>query len=108
MIESFKKNGSFDEATLGIYAYDGDVASYLNLKNRLNRGVYVSKIVANGPAFSSGLKEGDLICSVDGKVVNTINDLRAFVYGKKPGEEVELEILRGGSKRSVVVVLERK
>lgn len=108
VIESFKKNGSFDEATLGIYAYDGDVASYLNLKNRLNRGVYISKIVANGPAFSSGLKEGDLICSVDGKVVNTINDLRAFVYGKKPGEEVELEILRGGSKRSVVVVLERK
>lgn len=108
VIESFKEKGSFDEATLGIYAYDGDVASYLNLKNRLNRGVYISKITPNGPAASSELKEGDLICSIDGKSLSTINDLKEFIYGKIPGDEVELEILRGESKKSVKVVLGRK
>ena len=108
VIESFKQNGSFDEATLGIFAYDGDVASYLNLKSKLNKGVYVSKITINGPAFSSDLKEGDLICSIDGKILSTINDLREIIYGKKPGDEVELEIIRNESKKNVTVMLGKK
>lgn len=108
VVESFKQNGSFDEATLGIYAYDGEVAGYLNLKNRLNNGIYVSKVNTNGPAASAGLKEGDLICSVDGKSLNTINDLREFIYGKKPGDEVVLEVVRGENSRFVNVVLGKK
>lgn len=108
VIESFRQNGSFNEATLGIYAYDGDVAGYLNLKNRLNKGVYVSKVNANGPADVAGLKEGDLICSVDGKGLSTINDLREVVYGKKPGDEVGLEVVRGESRKSLKIALGRK
>lgn len=108
VVESFKQRGSFDEATLGIYAYDGEVAGYLNLKNRLNNGIYVSKVNTNGPAASAGLKEGDLICSVDGKSLNTINDLREFIYGKKPGDEVVLEVVRGENSRFVNVVLGKK
>lgn len=108
VVESFKQSGSFDEATLGIYAYDGEVAGYLNLKNRLNNGIYVSKVNTNGPAASAGLKEGDLICSVDGKSLNTINDLREFIYGKKPGDEVVLEVVRGENSRFVNVVLGKK
>lgn len=108
VIESFKQNGSFEEATLGIYAYDGDVANYLKLKNRLNRGVYISKIISNGPAAVSGLMEGDLICGADGKSFVTINDLKEFVYVKKPGDSVKLEVERGVSRMVVEVVLGRK
>ncbi len=108
VIESFKQKGSFDEATLGIYAYDSDVANYLNLKNKLNRGVYISKIIPNGPSASSSLKEGDLICSIDGKNLNTINDLREYIYGKLPGDEVKLEIMRGDSKKVLSVILGKK
>ena len=108
VINSFRQNGNFEEATLGIYAYDGDVANYLNLKSKLNRGVYVSKVVSNGPAASSDLKEGDLICCIDGKNLNTINDLREFVYGKVPGDEVELEVIRGESRKNIKIALGRK
>lgn len=31
--------------------------------------------------------------------MNTINDLREFVYGKAPGDEVELEVIRGESRK---------
>lgn len=108
VINSFRQNGNFEEATLGIYAYDGDVANYLNLKSKLNRGVYVSKVISNGPAASSDLKEGDLICCIDGKNLNTINDLREFVYGKVPGDEVELEVIRGESRKNIKIALGRK
>ena len=108
VINSFRQNGNFEEATLGIYAYDGDVANYLNLKSKLNRGVYVSKVISNGPAAGSDLKEGDLICSVNGKNLNTINDLREFVYGKAPGDGVELEVIRGESRKNIKITLGRK
>ena len=81
---------------------------YLNLKSKLNRGVYVSKVISNGPAAGSDLKEGDLICSVNGKNLNTINDLREFVYGKVPGVEVELEVIRGESRKNIKIALGRK
>ena len=108
VINSFRQNGNFEEATLGIYAYDGDVANYLNLKSKLNRGVYVSKVISNGPAAGSDLKEGDLICSVDGKNLNNINDIREFVYGKAPGDGVELEVIRGESRKNIKIALGRK
>ena len=108
VVESFKQKGSFEEPTLGIYAYDGDVAEYLNLKNKINKGVYVSQIIANGPASNSDLQEGDLITSIDGKNLNTINDLREYIYGKVPGDVVKLNIIRGEVRREIEVTLGKK
>ena len=105
VIESFKEKGSFEEAALGIYAYDSDVAEYLNLKNKTNKGVYVSQIIANGPASNSGLQEGDLISSIDSNSLNTINDLREYIYSKLPGDTVKLEVIRNEKKLEIEVTL---
>lgn len=108
VIECFKQKGNFEEATLGIYAYDGDVAGYLNLKNKINKGVYVSQITVNGPSYNSDLKEGDLITSIDEKSLNTINDLREYIYSKSPGDEVKLKIIRGDRAKEINVNLGKK
>ena len=108
VIESFKANNSFEEATLGIYAYDSEVAEYLKLKNKRQKGVYVSQIMPNGPAVNSNLKEGDLITKIDGKELNTINDLRENIYEKTPNTEVTLSISRENRELEVVVNLGKK
>ena len=108
VIESFRTNNSFEEATLGIYAYDSEVAEYLKLKNRKQRGVYVSQIMPNSPAVNSDLREGDLITKIDGKELNTINDLRENIYEKTPNTEVNLSILRDNKEMETVVNLGKK
>ena len=108
IIESFKINDTFNEATLGIYAYDSDVAGYLNLKNKINKGVYVSKIIINGPSYLSELKEGDLITKIDEKQLVTINDLREYIYSKSPGNIVTLNILRGENQKNITITLGKK
>ena len=108
IIESFKINGTFNEATLGIYAYDSDVAGYLNLKNKITKGVYVSKIIINGPSYLSELKEGDLITKIDEKQLVTINDLREYIYSKSPGDIVTLNILRGENQKNITITLGKK
>ncbi len=111
IIESFKETGTFEEASIGIYAYDKEVIPYLNSSyNTINfdTGIYVAQITNNGPASNTDLKEADIITSIDGKELNTMNDLREYIYTKKPNEEVTLKITRGKLTKEIELVLGKK
>ena len=111
IIESFKETGTFEEATIGIYAYDKEVVPYLNSSyNSINfdKGIYVAQITKNGPASNTELKEADIIISIDEKELNTMNDLREYIYTKKPNDEVTLKITRGKIKKEIKLVLGKK
>ena len=105
IIESFVNNGSFEQATLGVYAYDKEVIPYLNGNVSFNRGIYVAQIINNGPAAKTELKEGDIILSIDGNELETMNDLREYIYGKSPNDIVNLQISRGKINKTISVVL---
>ena len=108
VINSFITSGNFEKATIGIYAYDKEVIPYLNNNLNFTNGIYVAQIIKNGPASKTELKEGDIITSIDGKSLDTMNDLREYIYGKKPGEEVTIEITRGKINKSIKIVLDKK
>lgn len=108
IIDSFIQKGSFEEATLGIYVYDQDIAKYLSLESNVESGIYVSEIIANGAVSKSELEIGDIITSIDGCEVRTINDLREYIYTKSPGDNVTLKIVRGKINRDVNVTLGKK
>ena len=111
IIESFKETGTFEEATIGIYAYDKEVIPYLNSSyNTINfdTGIYVAQITKNGPADNTELKEADIITSIDGKELNTMNDLREYIYTKKPNDEVILKVTRGKISKEIKLVLGKK
>ena len=113
IIESFKNTGTFEEATIGIYAYDKEVIPYLNSNFGINyknfdTGIYVAQITKNGPADNSELKENDIITSINGKQLNTMNDLREYIYTKKPNDEVVLKITRGKISKEIKLVLGKK
>ena len=111
IIESFKNTGTYEEATIGIYAYDKEVIPYLSGNyNRINfeTGIYVAQIIKNGPADNTELKDGDIITSIDGVELNTMNDLREYIYTKKPNEEVTLKIIRGKLNKDIKLILGKK
>lgn len=114
IIESFKNTGSFQEATIGIYAYDKEVIPYLNATINLNskvnfdKGIYVAQITKNGPADNTELKEGDIITSIDNVELNTMNDLRKYIYTKKPSDAVVLQIKRGKIEKEINIILGKK
>ena len=108
VVEKISQKGSFEEATLGIFAYDSEVAEYMKLKNKITAGIYVSQIINNGAASNSDLKVGDIITSIDNKKLYMINDLREYLYGKEPGDEVLLKIVRNERERDVNVTLGKR
>ncbi len=110
IIESFKTTGSFEEATIGIYAYDKEVIPYLNGSTDMNfeKGIYVAQITKNGPADNTELKEGDIITNIDNIPLNTMNDLRQYIYQKKPNDEVVLKVTRGKIYKEIKIILGKK
>lgn len=105
IIESFKNNGKFEEAQIGIYAYDKEVIPYLNKNLSFEKGIYVAQITKNGPAYNTELKEGDIITKIDNIELNTMNDLRKYIYTKKPKDEVILSITRGKIQKQIKIIL---
>lgn len=108
VIDSFINNNSFEQTTIGIYAYDKDVIPYLNNNISFSKGIYVSQIIKNSPASKTDLKEGDIIISIDGQEINTMNDLREYIYNKKPNDIVKLQISRGRINKNIEVTLRKK
>lgn len=110
IIESFKETGSFEEATIGIYAYDKEVIPYLSSNSSISfeKGIYVAQITKNGPADGTELKEGDIITMIDGVSLNTMNDLRQYIYTKKPNDTVVLKVTRGKINKEISIALGKK
>lgn len=108
VIEKFVNNNNFDEAFLGIYAYDRDVIPYLASTPNFTSGIYVAHISSNSPAISSGIQTSDIITSIDNVTLNNMIELREFVYSKSPGDTVSINVSRGYVSRTFEVVLTRK
>ncbi len=67
-------------------------------------GFYVAKINADS-VKAEGLKEGDIIMSVDGTDITSLNVMSSVLQGKKPGDSVTLEVARGRASHTLKVTL---
>jgi serine protease Do len=108
IINQFVKNGSFVEPYLGIFAYDKEVVPYLDNTINLDSGIYVSNVDENGPAYNAGLRLGSIITQVDGKQINTMMQLRTYIYSKKPGDTITITHRQGDVTKDVAIVLVAK
>ena len=108
IIEKFKQEGKFEEAEIGIFAYDKNVIPYLNNGIKFDTGIYIANISNDSQGKKAGLKEGDIITKIDGKELNKMSDLREYIYTKSPGEDVDLSILRNRKQIEVKIKLAKK
>jgi serine protease Do len=69
------------------------------------QGVYVGNVVSGGAAHRSGLRNGDVVLSIDGVAVNAPNELQSLVARRSVGDRLSLVVLRQGNRRTFVVEL---
>lgn len=92
VLNSFVLEDKFEEAYLGIYAYDSEAIKYMDTRNNFSGGIYVVSVDKQGPCGKEEIKKGDIITYIDGVKINKMTELREYLYSKKPGEKVTLEI----------------
>ena len=100
--------GEFEEAYLGIFAYDKEVVQYLKNDIDFNEGIYIVKISKDGPVAKTKIKMGDIITKIDGNNINKMSELISYIYRKKPGEKITLTINRQGQESSQEIYLGKR
>lgn len=108
IIEKYMKDEKFEEASLGIFAYDKQMIPYINSDIDIQKGIYVAQISLDSPAAKAKLKEGDIITKIDNLELNKMCDLRCYIYTKSPGDEVNLTVYRNKKEVQVTIKLGTK
>ncbi|MBQ6670277.1 MAG: trypsin-like peptidase domain-containing protein [Firmicutes bacterium] len=110
IVRQIKQTGSFSRAYLGISGQGLEESTGYNaeaFKERYGtaRGIYVYSVAANGGAEAAGLQKGDIVLSVDGTEVGTMNKINTVLVGYNPGDKVTVKYLRNGEEFTVTVTL---
>jgi serine protease Do len=82
---------------------DEDLAPSLGLPK--NSGELVRSLVPNGPAARGGLQQGDVIVLVNGHAVTPEETVSYLIANTPVGSRVPLQIIRGGKRQTVNVVV---
>ncbi|MBP5427317.1 MAG: trypsin-like peptidase domain-containing protein [Clostridiales bacterium] len=108
IINHFIEDNKFVEPYLGVFAYDRALIPYVMQDLTLQNGIIVVDVDENGPAYKSGIKQNSIIISIDDKVINTMLDLRSYLYSKKPGDVVLVKYYSDNELKSSSVKLTKK
>jgi S1-C subfamily serine protease len=120
-LEEYRSTGHISHPVLGVsqvFPVSGDLAEALDLPR--SGGLLIEGIDDGTPAEAAGLRGptraviagmtrlgigGDLIVAIDGKPVDGQDALRTIMNKKRPGENIEFTIYRGGRTMKVSVKL---
>jgi S1-C subfamily serine protease len=102
VISSFEKNGRIVMPYLGVYFVSLDTGA------KIAKNGEEEAIVKNSPADRSGLKEGDVIVSVDNKKLSKDRILSSVIGEHQVGDTLTLEVKRGDETLTIKVVLGEK
>ncbi|MHC1788649.1 DegQ family serine endoprotease [Solidesulfovibrio sp.] len=105
VISQLRDGKKVQRGWLGVTIQDIDenTAKALGMDN--TKGALITSVMDGQPAGKAGIKTGDVITAVGGQKIDNSNDLLRRIAAIRPGESVELAVMRKGSPVTVSVTL---
>lgn len=111
VVTDLKAYGTVQRALLGISGMD--LHNYIDSKRHEDEkfdqdfgtvdGVYVAEVMEDGAAQAAGLKEGDVIVSMDGRKITKMSELQEATTKYSPGDKAELGYIRDKKQRTTTI-----
>ena len=108
VVEQLSVKGAVQRGYLGVKAGEltPEVAQQLKLTGQ--RGVVIAEVYDDSPAAKAGLKEGDVILTINGKPVTDARELQVTVTYAAIGKPMPFVILREGKQQTIQVKIEQQ
>lgn len=104
VVDELKAHGGVRRGYLGVGAYPAQLSPPLAQLAGRDRGALVANVEDGAPATTAGVMVGDIIIELAGVAISDPDSLR-LALGDRPGETVDLTVLRGGAKLVISVSL---
>jgi len=119
VLPDLERSGRVQRAYLGIEGVTID-SSFAKIGLKTTSGVLIQKVTPGGPAEKAGLRGGDVqsvvggqqlrlggdvIVKIDGRPMRSIDDVVTTIARERPGQKVQVEVLRDGKPKTVTVTL---
>jgi serine protease Do len=90
--------------SIGIRFNQG-LPSAVNRMYGIKNGVMVQKVEPGGPAEKAGLKDGDVITTIDGRSIKDGDDLVSEIASRRPGSSIRLGYMRDDKAADTTVTI---
>jgi Do/DeqQ family serine protease len=101
--EQIVAQGHVTRGWIGVGVQDLSSALADSLRLPPDSGALVSQIDAQGPSARAGLRPGDVITHFNGQAIQRSHDVVREVTSRRPGEQLNLTVMRGGRSFPVTV-----
>jgi len=107
-VKDIIENGDIERTSLGVSVIEinDDFAKENDLD--INRGLFIGEVQNRSSAQFAGIIPNDIIIGVNGKAVETYDELKDELKFTKVGDVLELEIVRNGKQKTIPVRLKSK
>ena len=105
VIEDILQYGETQKAALNISIIELTPEAAEQLGVNQNQGIYVAETIKGGAAYESGIENGDIITKINNKNTRSFAELKEVLNTSRPGDTVEVEVLRKNRKISLTVTL---
>jgi serine protease Do len=106
VVDTLLKDGKIEHARIGVGINDvtPENAAFFHLDNA--SGALISQVEADSPAAKAGIKVGDVITELNSKKMDNSGQLQAAISAQRPGNKVNLTVMRDGKSLNLPVTLE--
>ena len=98
VFEQIRKTGRVHRGEIGVTAQTISPLMSRGLDLAQDWGAILSDVAPGGPAAAAGLEPGDIVVSLDGKIMENARQLAVNLYQRSISDRVRVEALRGAER----------